>query len=161
MPTIDNTPIERNDVSLTFVEQEIKRGDKKGTKYLGVTLQESDLPTVTKWLGEKAALAILSRTINQRAQGLADEATGDDKTINMSTLVELLKTFSARGESKSELEEQVSLLTDEMVNMDKTNPDNVTRIFAIIDEIKSLQVAIESKTRERKAAAAPAAAPAV
>lgn len=177
--TLTSQTIKRNDTDLSFVPVAIARGDNKGSEYLGVDPKmeatSENLSAIVGWLSAKTSMKVLARFINTRASGLYDEACEevldangkpqkDEKgdivlgPVNVAELVNLLAEFSARGESKSDLEKELQSQVNELTTLDPAK--DMPRILELMKDIAGTNSAIQLKKRERKPKAATADKPA-
>lgn len=143
--------VERNSVSLEFVQTEFSRGDNKGKSYPSLPkITDANRSQVLDWVGKEIVDEILSSRLKQKAQGWYNEATEDDGTFKEDVFAEFAKNFSARGESIPELKEKIDELLEQFnTAMGGENPDYAAA-KKIGEEIKSCKIAINSKKRKTK-----------
>lgn len=155
---LDAVKVTRNDVELVFEPAKIKRGDKKGSEYLGLKVVDENYEQVGKWLGKDILVSMYRGKVNQRLQSLFDEACtqivdGKEvaKPFDLEEFIELAKSFSARGETMEDIKNEIEDLTDELSNLDwSTGAVAAGRAQEIAEKIKSLRIARESKRRNRE-----------
>lgn len=155
LPAIE---VSRNEVNLKFVDTEVMKGKSKGWPYLAPEKVTPDnLDTLIGWMGRDIAAQKLYAFIKGTSQGWMEEAESqatDSATgkVDHEKLLEvfstLAKEFSARGESIPKLKEEIEELTNSMTALDLDSPDFQKQFKEYAEEIKRLQVAIQSKRRK-------------
>jgi len=154
---IPSIEVDRNEVKLKFVDTEVMKGKSKGWPYLAPEKTTPDsLDTLIGWMGRDVAAQKLHAFVKGLSQGWMEEAesqaTGEDGKVDNTKLLEvfgtLAKEFSARGESIPKLKEEIEELTNQMTGLDLDSPDFQKDFKAFAEEIKRLQVAIQSKRRK-------------
>jgi hypothetical protein len=147
--------VNRNNTDLPFNPDEVKRGKEKGWKFLNPEITEANLiTTVIPWAGVKEITQIVKGALRQRAMGWCEEAEEEsvDKDTNIvdqdkynAVFNEMAKNYSARGESIPDLKNQIEDKLAEFITAATAEEKMV-----IAEEIKSLQIAIQSKKRASK-----------
>jgi len=152
--------VERNGVTVTLELQKYKRGVKKeqGEEYPGLKVTEENVDEIGNWLGKDNKVSLFRGRINQRLQNLYKEACtalndkGEEipKEFDINEFTELVKAFSARGETMEDIKNEIEDLTEEFSNLDwASGPVAAARAQEIAEKIKQLRIARESKKRDR------------
>lgn len=163
-PKVKRTPlasltVKRNETDGLFVDTEVKRGEDKGTPFLQPEVTESNLDTWIAWIGRNNVAAKLQATLRQLSQGwwfeALDQATDAvTKMLNMDkareVYAELASSFSARGESIPALKAEIEELVNSMTELDMSDTNNIPKFQEYAAQIKSLNIAINSKKRTPK-----------
>jgi len=147
----------RNDTDLVFTPEELKRGKNKGSIIMAppkVTPENLDL--ICKWIGAKELAGIVNGRLRTLALGWTDSAEDTEGNFQSDAFRTYAESFSARGESMEELENQIDDLLGEMgIAAEAGDADKVLQCGK---EIKALKAEIESKKRPRKEKAVAATA---
>lgn len=148
---------EGEEVEFQFVPSQVKKGDNKGSEYLGPTeIKEDNLDTLIAWMGRKIAAAKLGAFIRQMSQGwfkAAVEESTDEKTKQVDKdkvyewFTKFASEFSARGESIPALKLEIEELIEEMTSLDIADPDYANKARDIALQVKDLQMSIQSRKR--------------
>jgi hypothetical protein len=156
--------VKRNEAEIEFTDTEVHRGDEKGWPFLQPVVNLDNLDTVIAWIGRDNVAGKLGGMLRQLSQGWYEEAetqATDKETgkVNLQkcreVFTEMAQAFSARGESIPDLKNRIEELTNMMVDLDMGEDTDLKKFAEYAKEIKSLQVAVASKKRERKSKTAP------
>lgn len=162
----------RNNANLEFKQQEIKRGPGKGTTYFGPNCYYDE--KAKRWVNWEAVVAYLGDELQkmvlpkfaQKSQGWTDEAfdwekitndKGDKEDVRIAgsfsqeKFLKFATDFAARGDSKSELEEERNDAIASLGDLDADNADHVPQILLLMKDIKRISDEIAAKKRDRKA----------
>jgi len=161
VPQYKPVSVTRNDIELSFPPAQVKKGDDKGTEYLGPPeVKVEDAGKLMQWIGVDNWLKKTISNLRTLAQGwwfeAVDQATDKDSgQLNVDkaydTFKQLAAEFSARGESIVDLKAQVQELIDQIGDADATAEDYAVEVAKLAQQIKALNVSIASKKRKTKA----------
>jgi hypothetical protein len=171
MPELPSViPVSRNNVITNFVPTAYKRGKKaeEGLTYYAID-QAISLEDLIKYYGQDEAKNELLARCNLRSQGWYESATtsideaGNEiaKPFDEQEFTKYASEFSARGLSKDDIQEAIkscwedlhALLLDPSVSPEDKN----SKAMALSERVKSLNMALAAKKRDRtEAVAAPA-----
>lgn len=140
--------VERNGVCLDLKQIEITKGENKGQKYYAPDYSDKEL--LMKWLGDDMWKLLIPK-VNNRILGLNREATDEETNkFDAQWFSDAVSKFSARGESKADLEKQRDELMEEVLSMNQKDPTQLPKIMELFGDIKQLNQDIADKKRERK-----------
>lgn len=144
-----STEINRNDVSLVFQQEELKRGKNKGATIMAPPkITKDNLQVVCKWIGDDELAAILYGRLRNMSSGWTESAEDTEGNFQLDAFNTFASKFSARGESMEELESQIDDLLAEMGQFAEAGDS--AKVLECGVKIKSLKAEIESKKRPRK-----------
>lgn len=150
----------RNEVEYPIMQYVKTRGENEGNPYLRpaeVTKDNFDL--FRTWIGDDMLLSIINAKMALMGSNITEQAT-DEKTkiLSIELAQKYFEEFSTRGETKADLEDKREDVLKRMVEASRDqNLDQGARVALIMklgDEANALQIAIDSKVRERKPKAA-------
>jgi len=149
--------IERNGVTLDFLPEEIKRGERSGKRFF-MPPREVSVTDLDNWLGaetrKEKQLAFLRLTSQAAVKKLTEKDGKTIKELDETQFAKIMSELSVRGESMADLEERRDELMDDMFKLQEaaaTNPtENVPKIFKLMDEIKLINEDINERKRERE-----------
>jgi hypothetical protein len=162
MSNLNKVAVTRNDVAVEFVPTEVKKGQAKGTEFLGpADITEQTLPQWLKWLGNEIVCGVLNSVLRQRSKGWSNEAEEESATQKdgdkivacdwqkyMDVFIQMAQDFNLRGESIPELKEQIAELTEKFASLSYETPEEMLQAKQLAQQIKALQIAIQSKRRK-------------
>lgn len=155
--TIPNIDITRSEVTLSYQETELMRGDNKGWKYPNITITADNLQDVIKHIGTEIIVDKLSAMMRVASQNWWEEATKastDKETgkLNLDQAIaafsKLATDFSARGDSIPELKKQIEELVNQITSADPTAEGFKAKVTDLSSKIKGLQAVILTKKRD-------------
>lgn len=139
----------RNDTEVVFQQEEKKRGANKGALIMAppkVTTDNLDL--IVKWIGAKELAGIINGRLRTLASGWTESAEDSNGEFQADAFRTYAESFSARGETMDELEEQIDNLLAELA--EAATAGDSAKVLECGMNIKSLKAEIESKKRPRK-----------
>lgn len=143
--------ITRNEATLPFEEQEIKRGDNKGSKFLCPTKDyiTANIDSAIQFLSKEYVARLISsrfKLITQSIQAEIIEKNGG--LFNSEQFIAAIVDFSSRGDSIADLEERYDELVLKMrAIIDNFSPDKVEDMKKISAEIKQVEQSIADRRR--------------
>lgn len=156
----------RNEVEYPIMQYVKTRGENEGNPYLRpAEITKDNFDTFRTWIGDDMLLSILNAKMALMGSNITEQAT-DEKTgkLSLELAQKYFEEFSTRGETKADLEDKREDVLKRMVEASRDqNLDQAARVALIMklgDEANALQIAIESKVRERKPKQATANEPA-
>lgn len=150
----------RNEVLYPIMQYVKTRGENEGNPYLRpAEITKDNFDLFRTWIGDDMLLSILNAKMALMGSNITEQAT-DEKTkiLSIELAQKYFEEFSTRGETKADLEDKREDVLKRMVEASRDqNLDQAARVALIMklgDEANALQIAIESKVRERKPKAA-------
>jgi hypothetical protein len=154
--------ISRNDTIWKLIKTTVKRGPNEGQPYW--TPEEptdKTLPTYIQWAGAEDLCSILAAKDKQMSQNIMAQVLSEDgEEINEELLISSHAERSARGETKGALLEAQAEINAKIqdlmkaMNSEAATQEQIKVLLAegmkLTMKSQKLQVAIDSKTRERK-----------
>lgn len=155
VPSIQPISVTRNEVSVTYEEAEMTRGNNKGWKYPKLNITEENLDTFVAHIGPKIVAKKLDALMKLTAQGWWEDALENntkegivDYDAAVAVFSKLASDFSARGESIPALKLRREELVAAMTVLDTNAPDFFIKFNDMSTEVKEINAIIASKKRK-------------